>query len=1016
MDSDATVAKEAFDSLALTGANARETVIALLRPSGSHPLDDVTAVQPVVEALIRHGGEVAPALLAALEHDDYEVRSRAATILREVNQRNRVRVPVPEGQDPPGSFVDRPRYEAIDKALAERMNRLDRFFDLQPNSPDAVEAVLARLEALHEQPEPNRLRGEAIQDLGRVGPLGRVAIPDLFRPNPRPAGRILQQMTAGRIDREPFGERDQHFVRGDSTAQVLARMLHPDPDEPLRAALAEGRLDPKAQGTVAGLRQFLQGPNSSLRWRAIRALATAGPAAREAVPDLERLLKEQRALPAEDPDPFAGARNPEDMQKTRDDMLCLEIADALLRIDPSTRPTVLPVLKDCLRSHRMVFTIKAALLLAEQNDIDRQTFEVLLRYYTEPRRAEEGGYWEAWQKQFGEQLSRLSQPGPQGRKALREAGRPLLQSTDVKKRRAAAWVLAPLDPDACLPVLLEALKQDEDGGDLVQSEETLGRLGPKAKAAFAPLSARVAKGRSQLFFYPSEPAALLGALVRIDPDAAIPIVWKLWREDPPKEADLSKVPDWMRGRRKSDWGAVTRTAFEMLLQLGPRLRTFIPTLVEDLQAPEDVGEPVLFLPPPGARVFLEGFDPLGHFGLFLPSKSQDAAWLLVRIGPAAVPALQKLTGDAKPACRLRAALVLGGMKADARPAIPALLALLKDSEGKVRREAVDALRRIDPREEKVAAALMARHADSDVEVRRRLVDALGHAGPRATPTLIGMLARDRDVEVRRRAVRVLGAGPDALPALTAALADSDGDVRLGAAASLGRLGGPALPSLRQAHGTRTSRSGAWPFSSSATSARTRLASSPPWVKQPVTPIPGSPPGRLAARPARPRKGSRGAGPGQGPVRRRPCRALDGCLRPRGNGSQRGGGRPRPHPGPVGSGNRRSSSRPVCPGRQRPRGPLGHPRDSETPPGRRGQGEVVESRAGPAPGRGGHTAAHLFRSTASVRRDPAILGRWEGSGRRCPGCHWFAVASHSDRAEPCRQGGRSRAGGPQPERD
>jgi HEAT repeat protein len=806
MDGDAAVSKQAFEILGLTGPQANETVIALLRPSGGHPEDDVADFQSITEPLIRRGGDIAPALLSALNHDDFEIRARAAALLREVNVRNRVKVPVPNN---PLFHSERPKYEAIDKALAERRDRLERFTNLKPNSPQAVEAVLTLLEAVHEMPDlqhfpegairaDTRLRDWAIQGLAQVGPLGRVAIPDLFRPNPRPAVQIAAKMAEGKIDREPFRQQDKLAVRGFSTAQLLDRMLHPVADDSMRSALAEGRFDPSAKGAVAALRNLLKDPNDYFRLLVVRALAEVGPAAREAVPDLQQLLQEQKALPADSPGPFVGAPGTGPMRKNRDDMLSLEIAHALLRIDPGSRPTVLPVLKDYLRSPKKVCTIAAALLLAGQGVVDREIFEIILRYYTEPRHGHETGYWNVWDKRFEQQLDKLSRLDPQGQKALVEAGRPLLASADVKKRRAAAWVLAPLDPEACLPVLLEALKDQKDWSDLVRTEQTLHRLGPKAKAAFEPLAARVAKARSELFFWPNEPAALFGTLVRIDADAAIPVLWKMWRENPPKEADLSKVQDWMRTQRRMDWGAAPRAAFAELLQLGPRLGKFIPTLIADLQGKDDIRPDELLLPVGGPQVFFQGFDETGQFGMLLPGKGQDAAQLLIRMGPAAVAALQELAGHAKAVCRMRTALVLGAMKAEAKPAVPALLKLLADGEAMVRREAVDALGRIDPRDDKVAAALMALHKDADAEVRRRVVRVLDGVGPRAAPTLAEMLAKDKDVEVRRRAARVLRAGPGALPALTAALADADGEVRTGAAGALGDIGAPVLPALRQA--------------------------------------------------------------------------------------------------------------------------------------------------------------------------------------------------------------------------
>jgi len=68
-----------------------------------------------------------------------------------------------------------------------------------------------------------------------------------------------------------------------------------------------------------------------------------------------------------------------------------------------------------------------------------------------------------------------------------------------------------------------------------------------------------------------------------------------------------------------------------------------------------------------------------------------------RISEAAVvPALTETLKDDNAFVRRDAALALGKIGPDARPALPALTATLKDREHSVRKAAADALKKIDP--------------------------------------------------------------------------------------------------------------------------------------------------------------------------------------------------------------------------------------------------------------------------------------------------------------------------------
>jgi HEAT repeat protein len=189
--------------------------------------------------------------------------------------------------------------------------------------------------------------------------------------------------------------------------------------------------------------------------------------------------------------------------------------------------------------------------------------------------------------------------------------------------------------------------------------------------------------------------------------------------------------------------------------------------------------------------------------------------VLVRMGPPALPALEKALGQAERAPA--AARVLGGMGERARPAVPAVVGLLQDSgasEGS-RAAAALALGQIGP--EKTADSAPVKEGDPIVDaltaalsgpsrVRVQAARALGRIGPGARFAVgdLGRLTRDPDVEVASAGCEALGqiGGPPAVAPLVARLLKGDGAskhaalalARLGPAARLGV--GPLLSVLK----------------------------------------------------------------------------------------------------------------------------------------------------------------------------------------------------------------------------
>ena len=240
-------------------------------------------------------------------------------------------------------------------------------------------------------------------------------------------------------------------------------------------------------------------------------------------------------------------------------------------------------------------------------------------------------------------------------------------------------------------------------------------------------------------------------------------------------------------------------AINALIQAGPEARQAIPALVATFRDQE--------------ATFLH---PL-------------AAVALARIGPDAVPALQKALRDDGETVRGGSALALGLIGESARPAAVALARALEDRSAVVRFAAAQALGRIGPSARSALPALRKALSDGDSAVRVEAAHALwsiaseskglevltaalrdpnsnvvraaiaalgemGRAGKSAGEELKALALKGRDPARRLQAAeacyRVSGAA-EALDWVVGELKNSDADVRREAVAVLGTLGGEA---------------------------------------------------------------------------------------------------------------------------------------------------------------------------------------------------------------------------------
>lgn len=199
-----------------------------------------------------------------------------------------------------------------------------------------------------------------------------------------------------------------------------------------------------------------------------------------------------------------------------------------------------------------------------------------------------------------------------------------------------------------------------------------------------------------------------------------------------------------------------------------------------------------------------------------PAKSQSGAAATVRTQKSAAP--EPIPPER--VAELIAALESGRAKAGdyrnvtpavANAAVPGLIAALKNDNPSVRREAIKVLHKYmvtGPPERKAAMAalksaepaLILALKDQDAGVRKAAIEALMSApATKGQASVFIESLQDADRLVRMRAAAALGhigpAAKEAVPALAAAMADSDEFVSGSATNALVRIGLPAVPAL-----------------------------------------------------------------------------------------------------------------------------------------------------------------------------------------------------------------------------
>jgi HEAT repeat protein len=793
-DQDGRVRAEAIKSLrALGGTKAAPALLHALRDANSFSWTQLA------QALEAFGPEAKPALVAALQDDDLDVRATADRVLQKLISREITK---------PGEMPQWP------DALVHRRQRLDQATQWDRSHPLALEGVLTLLEGLCEtegaEPGGRVFLMRVADALGRMGPTARVALPDLLYPRLHSlaeGSRSWAETTVANLAHETpqlipgvidtlapphaeVGSGELLASLGPQAVPHLIALLQRPGGPHAAAAQALAEFGVAARPAVPALMAALRDPSPGIRGQAARALGSIGTNAIVAIPGLTRLLTEsseelQRSkataaarrgegqqLPrAPDdrvytlpPADSAGPRAPywigsvEVLERCR-----LEAASALVRIDPSQRAAATPIFKSSLKSRAPDVVADAAFALVQADPTDREALEALLSRYNSP------GLQDLWVYQgTGALDQRVRQLPPDAQKTLLAVATPMLKSPDQRLRYSAALTVGTLKPTEAVPVLREIVKTG-NATELVAAVQLLSEMGAKAKPAFADLCQVIEKQKTDRSGWSSDldDGRISLALTHIDPEAAVPFLLKMWRDDRPspffrtypankdvfKKEDPRALASPFRDMLASQ---VSQHAREALMALGPKAAAAIPSAVADLKSADDwVHEP--------------------------------AGQLLAKIGPAALPPLLEMTNDKEAGNRARAAHVLGLFGAQAKPALPALLKLLDDKQAAVRQEAVTALGSLEGNDKLVTPALMRAAKDPEVGVRRHAVRALGWVGADAVPVLEVALG-DADADVRRGAVGALGRiGASAVTVLRGALRHKDTDVRRLAVLGLGSI-------------------------------------------------------------------------------------------------------------------------------------------------------------------------------------------------------------------------------------
>jgi HEAT repeat protein len=516
---------------------------------------------------------------------------------------------------------------------------------------------------------------------------------------------------------------------------------------------------PAPEPVLAGrpLREWvkdLADSNPLVREEAVEVLAEAGPAAKEAVPLLEKMLAaEPRTL------------------RTR-------AAVALWRIAGQTRPAALALAEMARVGATPTARTQALQVLQQMGAGAAPAVPALVALVDDPE-----------SEVRRQALATLGMVGQAAVPAVLQG----LGDKDPRQRRRAAMALPrlPFKGSEVTPVLAARLT-DEDRRVRLQCARLLWFHGDASGAVIDVLTEAVRNGTA------AERAEVLTAVSSLTDPSKIKSVRPLLREVLEGTDGAARMraaqalfladgkveevlPVFLDGLRSSSRGVWSQAAVGVG-RIGPPAAAAIPDLVKRLQSGDAVGAVAV----------------------------REA---LGRIGPASIPPLVEMMTSAKvpPPAADQAATALGQLGA---PAARAVSPLLGHTEARVRRQACQTLSAVGPAARVAVPRLAERLKDADVSIRLAALNALTSIGPGARAAVPQLIAIVKDANAAQRpqymmALEQIGGDPAALKAVAmAVLHDKDPVVRTHAL-SLLWMADPkspdVLPQVRELLKERASR-------------------------------------------------------------------------------------------------------------------------------------------------------------------------------------------------------------------
>jgi HEAT repeat protein len=578
---------------------------------------------------------------------------------------------------------------------------------------------------------------------------------------------VLLDISACTSGQTPTSPQAQTLPAAEGTAQIPAEETQPETPKAKETPPTATPVPPTATPTVSPLITLvpaLGDADRDVRVSAVESLGELGAAAKEAVPDLVKVLLQDKDWFVR----FAAAEALGKIQAEAAPALSQVLEDgsgnaaflalmALREIGPEAGEAI-PSLIGLLEGADPLLRTKAAETFAFIEPVSEDTVSLLIQKLGD---ADDDG-----QQAITRALGAIgSEAVPQLIEALGD------EDPNMQERAAGALGQMGAEAKEAVPALIEALSQE-------WAIRTLGEIGPEAKEA-VPVLIQAAEESVGI----GASSGALTALGRIGTEEAVAFLNE-------KIVQPVGTYDFQAG--------LERQAAAMSLPNGSLTDEATGRLIAALAGanmPEWLGLSL-------ALGIQAGRDEQVVSALIdaLEDRSRDVrngAAFALSIGQheEAVPALLQALHDEAHHVRANAARALGSSGVASEEVVSALIEALGDEEGVARLGAMEGLGKFGPAGKEAVPALieLALHGDKAEDAsggQRDAVEALGGIGPGAVdavPALTDLL-QDQDPAVRELAAQALGeVGPDAegaIPQLLEMLGDEDNSARTAATVAL----------------------------------------------------------------------------------------------------------------------------------------------------------------------------------------------------------------------------------------